>query len=69
MSVSATERNALSAWAKLHGGRWKQALCFAWQNAEYPGVNEAHAQALQSLRNSTHFGPRQLKTFKLEGGR
>ena len=49
MSVSTAERNALSAWAKLHGGHWKQALCFAWQNAEYPGVRDNHAATLQTL--------------------
>ena len=66
MKVSEDQRQAMVAWKKVYGVRWRQHLMNAWINADYPGVNERYAAILQGLRNSGSFGPKQLRNYTLE---
>lgn len=61
--LTTEERDALAAYALMHGRCWKQALREAWMGpASEPGI-------LQALRNDVAFGPHGLNVYRLEGGR
>ena len=65
LGVTASERDALGAWAAAHGRRWKAALLAAWAHSDRTvgGSEEAHA-VLLGLRNRGGFGPRGLRAYR-----
>lgn len=56
------QQEALSAFQKFRGSRWKAALRSCWMRADYPGMSPEHSAALQQLRNS--FGPEWLNRYR-----
>ena len=66
MKVSEEQRQAMVAWKRVYGVRWREHLVVAWQNSEYPGVHERYSSVLQGLRNSGNFGPKRLRNYTLE---
>ena len=63
--VSEEQRQAMVAWKKVHGVRWRERLAGAFKDEEYPGVAERYAKALSGLRTSG-FGAKQLRHYTLE---
>ena len=66
MNDTDEQRQAMLAWKRAYGFRWRKHLIDAWANATYPGVDERHAATLQGLRNSGEFGPRRLLRYTPE---
>lgn len=62
-TLSTHELEAVQAWAKIHGLKWKIKLHTAWYTGNYNGFERYGI--LQSIRNNPAFGPEWLVAFKL----
>ena len=63
--ITEQQRQAMVAWKRIHGARWREHLTCAFNDNEYPGIAVKYAETLKALRN-TGFGARQLRHLTLE---
>ena len=65
VKVSEEQRQAMVAWKRVHGVRWREHLVGAFKDSEYPGIAERYAKALAGL-HASGFGAKQLRHYTLE---
>lgn len=55
--LTSEQAEVLNRFRLDYGRRWKSVLRSQWQASNYPGSPAEDHPVLQTLRNSSHFGP------------